>query len=111
MILVALASLREIDDNYVARHPYTFEDELQRRMKNLRRTVTAISELEDRGEPADPDTIRAEMLRLGDDFTTEVAVLAEIAAGFREYGDLVNAITLENAIKWHRQTMLGSEAA
>lgn len=99
-LLAALASLREIDADYVQAHPAIADDELQRRMTDLWLTVTVRAELQERGEDAEPDAVRVEMERLGEKFAFDPNLLIELEADFREAGDDANADTLQRAIAW-----------
>ena len=100
-LLEALVSLREIDAAYLAANPDTADDEVGFRMMHLYAVVSAIAELHERGEVADAESVRQEMLRLDDGgFNLNPQLLRELAEGFVADGDEENGKTAAQAFAW-----------
>jgi hypothetical protein len=100
-LIEALDAIDEIDEDYMETHPADeANDELDRRMKTLRCAATAISELQDRGEPTTSDAVREEMATLGEDFRFESSSLVEIGRGLLNDGEFVNADRCQRALQW-----------
>lgn len=109
----ALAALREIDADFVAKiHPAIADDKVARRVRDLRLVVAAIYELMQRDEEPTPETIREEMrvLRSGEgEFVAPGFAFVMVEQDLREDGYIEDADTLAKAMQW--MMLMGRSAA
>jgi hypothetical protein len=99
-----LDALARVEETYTADRWFEGDacaPDIRESMFHLAAVVTAIHELGERGEDANPEAVREEIIRLDEGtFGFDSGLPVALETGFREDGDDANANTLANAYSW-----------